>query len=138
MTLRRSPIPTAYKHIVLVCGSRSFNDYALLTATLDALLQNLSDVQIIHGGAIGADTFARRYASERHIPSLEYRPDWKQGKQAGFDRNTTMVNLATHVVAFWDGESRGTLDTINKAKAKGLPLRVKRFERNPLYEKVSI
>jgi hypothetical protein len=36
-------------------------------------------------------------------------------KTAGFKRNTQIVNDADVVVAFWDGTSRGSLDTITKA-----------------------
>lgn len=36
------------------------------------------------------------------------------GKAAGFMRNQTIVDRSDEVYAFWDGESRGTKDTINK------------------------
>lgn len=46
--------------------------------------------------------------------------DWKRyGKAAGPIRNSQMLEYVKQenplVVAFWDGESHGTRDTINKA-----------------------
>jgi len=39
-------------------------------------------------------------------------PIWKK---AGFLRNTTIIENAEVVVAFWDGRSRGARDSIGKA-----------------------
>jgi hypothetical protein len=51
--------------------------------------------------------------------------DWdKHGKAAGFLRNTTIIENADWVVAFWDGTSRGTSDSIKKAHAAGKPISV--------------
>jgi hypothetical protein len=83
---------------------------------------------IISGGAIGADTLAVRFAAEAHIRSLVLRPDWRRlGRSAGLKRNTEIVNKASWVIAFWDGSSRGTADTIAKAKHQGKKLNVVRF-----------
>jgi hypothetical protein len=43
--------------------------------------------------------------------------DWdKHGKAAGFIRNQEIVDNCDFVVAFWDGASRGTKDTIDRAR----------------------
>ena len=82
-----------------------------------------AEVVIISGGARGADTLAERYAKEANYKLEVFKADWtKHGKQAGFIRNGYIITAADAVVAFWDGTSRGTLDTINKAKALNLPL----------------
>lgn len=97
---------------VAVIGSRTFNDYEEVKRTLSSI----KITEIISGGATGADTLGERYAKENNIPTKIFLPDWaKHGKAAGFLRNTDIVNAAEMVVAFWDGESRGTKDSIEKA-----------------------
>ncbi len=116
-------------HLV-VCGTRTFDDAQLLFTTLDNLLREkfkTHDVVIVQGYCpTGADMLAREYAEERCLMlPYDYAADWdKHGKAAGPIRNSAMVYIADACVAFWDGKSTGTLDTINKSKAKGIPTRV--------------
>ena len=101
---------------VEVIGSRGFNDYELVVKTLS----NLHITLLVSGGAKGADTLGEKYANEHDIPTLIFKPDWeKHGKAAGMIRNTDIVNNADTVIAFWDGESKGTKDSISKAEKLG-------------------
>jgi hypothetical protein len=98
---------------VAIVGSRTFNDYELMSNTL----KRINITKIISGGAFGADTLAERYAKEQNIETKIFLPEWdKYGKKAGFIRNTDIINECELVVAFWDQTSKGTLDSINKAK----------------------
>jgi hypothetical protein len=49
-------------------------------------------------------------------PAQWERPDGTINRGAGFARNGLIAANAERVVAFWDGKSRGTKDTIDKAK----------------------
>ena len=40
--------------------------------------------------------------------------------KAAHTRNQMIVDEAASVAAFWDGQSKGTLSTINKAKSAGI------------------
>jgi hypothetical protein len=101
---------------VAVIGSRGFNDYELVVKTLS----NLGITLLVSGGAIGADSLGEKYANEHDIPTLIFKPDWEtHGKAAGMIRNTTIVENSDLVIAFWDGESKGTKDSITKAEKKG-------------------
>jgi hypothetical protein len=101
---------------VAVIGSRDFNDYELVKETLKYYTITL----LVSGGAKGADSFGERYANENNIETLIFKPDWdKHGKAAGMIRNTDIVNNADTIIAFWDGESKGTKDSITKAEKKG-------------------
>lgn len=83
---------------------------------------------IVSGGAEGADTLAMRFAAEFHLKCLIMKPDWKRlGRAAGLARNTDIVANSAWVIAFWDGTSRGTADTIAKAKKQGKKLNIVRF-----------
>lgn len=72
---------------------------------------------IISGGAEGADQFAKFLAKRYSLDCKEFLPDWKTfAKAAGPIRNQTIVDNSDMVIAIWDGVSRGTQDTINKAR----------------------
>ena len=49
---------------IIVAGSRTFNDYKLLTDKLDYFLQNQKDITIISGKAKGADSLGEDYAHQ--------------------------------------------------------------------------
>ena len=110
---------------VIVAGSRNFNDYELLTAKLDKILSKRDNVQIVSGGARGADSLGDRYAKEHNLPLKIFPANWDlYGRSAGYRRNEQMAEYADALVAFWDGESHGTKHMIETAQAMGLPLRV--------------
>ena len=51
--------------------------------------------------------------------------DWeKYGRSAGPKRNAQMAEIANALIAFWDGQSRGTKNMIETAKQKGLIVKV--------------
>lgn len=107
---------------VLVCGGRDFVNKTLIFDTLDKLHKTKEIDMVISGGARGADTFAKEWARLRCIEVMVFKPDWKRlGKVAGFHRNIEMLmRLSSQddmVVAFWDGNSKGTAHTITQAKS---------------------
>ena len=110
---------------VAVVGSRTFHSYELMKATLSTF-----DIShIVSGGAMGADKLAERYAKEMGIPTTIFKPDWNgpYGRGAGLARNGDIVDASDMVVAFWDGESHGTLNTINQARKKGKEVKIVYF-----------
>jgi hypothetical protein len=115
---------------VAIIGSRSFVNYVLLIFKL--LPYKASIKKIISGGAPGADGLADIYSKEFDIPIKIFEAEWddinaepckikhnKQGKPynaiAGFNRNTKIIENSDFVIAFWDGKSNGTRDSIKKA-----------------------
>lgn len=98
---------------VIVAGGRDFNDYELLKSKLDTYLKNAVDIEIVCGGARGADALGARYAKERGHKIAQFPADWgKYGKAAGHIRNQDMGFYADTLVAFWDGKSAGTRNMI--------------------------
>lgn len=97
-----------------IIGSRTFGDYDLVKKTMDGF----DDIElIVSGGAKGADSLAERYADEEGFEKKIFHADWDNlGRKAGPLRNTQIVEFADVVVCFWDGSSRGTLDSITKAR----------------------
>ena len=110
-----------------IIGSRNFNDYNRLKSTLDHELPRID--LIISGGASGADTLAEKWADENNIPSRIFHAEWeKYGKSAGFIRNRLIIDLADKVIAFWDGKSKGTANSISLAKKKNKKVSIVYFD----------
>lgn len=104
---------------IAIIGSRKFPKYLYDIFANKIALAYYHDVElIISGGALkGADQFAKYFANTQNIQLLEYKANWdKYGKVAGLIRNTTIVEEADMIIAIWDGESKGTLDVIRKAR----------------------
>lgn len=109
---------------VAVVGSRDFPAPKLLWEVLEGRYDGPDD-EIISGGARGIDTEARKWAEAYGVHFMEYPADWEQyGKAAGFIRNADMVRDADKVIAFWDGQSRGTKHTIDLALKMRVPVEV--------------
>lgn len=110
-----------------IIGSRTFNNYPLLLDYLtsfffNSLPQEFRFDGIVSGGAKGADSLGERFANDYKIGKTICKPNWDvYGKSAGFRRNQTIVDNCDMVLAFWDGKSRGTADTISKAKIAKKP-----------------
>lgn len=100
----------------IVAGSRSFNDYNLLSNCLNQLVIT----EIVSGTANGADKLGERYGKEKNIPLKQFPANWKLGKGAGYLRNSEMAEYGECLVAFWDGISKGTKHMIDLANKKGL------------------
>lgn len=80
---------------------------------------------IVSGGAEGVDTLAEQYADAHGIQTLIIKPDYNRyGRSAPIRRNDIIVDNADMVLAFWDGESRGTKYTIDYAKKTGKPVKI--------------
>ena len=103
---------------IAIVGGRDFSDYTLLKERLSRYISIYGVPEnIVLGGAKGADTLAAQFATEMDIPLLVFKPDYqKYGRGATLVRNTQIIENADVVFAFWDGKSKGTKDSITKAK----------------------
>jgi len=110
---------------VIVAGSRDFNNYELLYNKCENILYNIKSVEIVSGGAKGADSLGEKYAKEKGYKIKQFNADWNSlGKSAGYIRNKEMAEYADALIAFWDGESKGTKHMINLANKNKLKVRV--------------
>lgn len=109
---------------IIVAGGRDFNNYSLLESKLDYYLSNLESFEIVSGGANGADRLGEKYAISKGLKLVMFPADWSLGKQAGYLRNKEMAEYSTHLIAFWDGKSKGTKHMINLAKENNLKVKV--------------
>ena len=113
---------------VIVAGGRNFDNYQLLQSCLDYIFKDISpkvDIEIVSGHAEGADKLGEKYAKDHNLSLKVFPAEWeKYGKKAGSIRNSQMIDYAKEqipmVVAFWNGKSRGTMDTLSKAQLNGI------------------
>ena len=103
---------------VAIIGSRNITaiDIASVIAEGD---------EIVSGGAKGVDYCAAEYARKNHIKLTEFLPEYAiYGRSAPILRNKKIVEYADKIVAFWDGNSKGTLFVIQYAKKIGKPCEI--------------
>jgi hypothetical protein len=106
---------------IAVVGSRTYkNEEYILDNVLETLKkENLSidNIVVFSGGAKGVDTIAANAMKRMGVEVREIIPNWKKYRRAaGIVRNKELVSNADIVIAFWDGRSRGTKNSINLAK----------------------
>jgi hypothetical protein len=89
---------------------------------MDATLKSLnisSNDEIVCGGARGADSLGEKWGIANGVPIKYFFPKWEEfGKAAGHIRNAEMAEYGDFLVAFWDGQSRGTANMIQAMKRK--------------------
>ena len=124
------------KYNIIIAGSRSFIDYEIVKKSLKNFLivkQTSDKPIIICGMARGADMLGYRLAKEFRLPLKEFPADWNRfGKRAGYIRNEQMAKYAYEhdngvLLAFWDGQSKGTKSMIELAKKYNLEIHIFNF-----------
>ena len=131
---------------MIIAGGREFNDYTLLVESCDKLLANKQpNIEIVNGGANGADRLGGKYAIQKGYKMKPFHADWddvderadselgrKNGrvywKYAGHARNLEMAQYADAAIVFWDGASTGTKNMIDSAKEEGITVKVVRYD----------
>lgn len=103
-------------------GSR---DYPALDLVRRFIVDLPADTVVVSGGARGVDSAAEDAARAVGLRVLVLEPDWETlGRRAGLVRNEEVVDEVDEVVAWWDGESRGTVHALQLAVEAGKPITV--------------
>lgn len=112
---------------IIVAGTRQYLDYSDFLEQLTDYLKfrNIDpaskDVIFISGMANGPDKLIVDVSESEGWQYVKCPADWDNlGRSAGYIRNAGMAKIATHLLAFWDGMSKGTLHMINIAKKANL------------------
>ena len=114
---------------ILICGGVSFSDEELFNKTLDEMIDKENTI-LVSGHAKGADTFAELYAEKYGIDIKIFPPEWsKYGRAAGPIRNKQMLDYISEadenlVIAFWNGQSKGTKHTVETANKMGIEVQI--------------
>ena len=94
---------------VLVCGGRSYSDKECVYKTLSAIHRDTPISILMHGDAMGADYWGKRWA----------RMHKSKVQAAGPLRNQEMLDANPDLVVAFAG-GKGTADMIKRAKAVGV------------------
>lgn len=129
---------------IIIAGGRDFNDTYLFEKSVNQCISQIFKanheesnknftIEIVSGGAKGADSMGEKYAGFLGYPVKRFLPNWEaEGRSAGPERNKRMAIYASEegngiLIAFWDGKSRGTKSMIDFAKRYGLDVHVYRY-----------
>ena len=110
-----------------VTGSRKFKNLKLVDEYLynelylhhKFALGTPLEFSILTGGAVGVDQRAMDWCTDNQIQVRTIYPLNMADKMSYLFRNIELVTLADEVVAFWDGESKGTKFTFEYAASRG-------------------
>jgi hypothetical protein len=116
-----------------VVGSRTFSAVEVVRAQLRARRAEL--MEIVSGGAPGADALAAQVAGELGLPCAVLPADWRRwGPSAGPRRNAEIAARADAVLAFVDRpltQCRGTRDVVERFRRAGKPIDVVTWSDRP-------
>lgn len=129
---------------IIIAGGRDFCNYDYLSRSVLDVISSLGTrnkhsgigkfeagtqhkVEFISGTAAGADRLGERFALSLNAQVHRFPADWNTyRKSAGYIRNEQMAKFAISddsygvLIAFWNGESKGTKHMIDLAKKHGL------------------
>jgi len=145
---------------VIIAGGRNFNDFNLMTETMDGIMSKAKakDIIIVSGKAKGADTLGEKWAGMRGHAVAPFPADWdninvpgavvktttrgkKYNAKAGHMRNEHMAVYASSgpirgtLVAFWNGDAGGTSSMISIARDYGMKVIVVKSNYNSPYKR---
>ena len=129
---------------IIIAGGRDFRNSQAICTALTELTTKLDihyphEFEIVSGMATGADMLGYEIAKANGVTVVEFKADWqnmnepcivghnKKGeynKLAGMNRNKDMAEYGTHLIAFWDGKSKGTEDMIDVMTSLDKPVLV--------------
>ena len=113
-------LPTGPK--IAVTGGLDFNDHRLIWDRLDKAHAKHPHMVLLHGGSPrGAEFIAAKWADNRKVPQIAFKPDWtKHAKAAPFKRNDAMLEVLPIGVMVFPGT--GIQDNLaDKARKLGIP-----------------
>ncbi len=107
---------------IALSGGQKFNDHRFIWSMLDSVLAKHPNMVLLHGGSdSGSELIASRWADQRKVPQMPFKPDFAKFSRASapFKRNDTMLEtLPAGVIVLPGG---GIQDNFHdKAKAMGI------------------
>jgi predicted Rossmann fold nucleotide-binding protein DprA/Smf involved in DNA uptake len=117
---------------VAIVGSRHFSEPDRVSDYVGALPPGAS---IITGSASGVDAAATRTARAKGVPVQVIPASFEEMADASKSaaRNQRLVDACDVLVAFWDGTSKGTRKTIERALDSGREVHVFIGARSPAH-----
>ena len=108
---------------VAFTGGMDCNDHMAIWAALDRVKAKHADMLLLHGGSPkGAELIAAKWAEQRKVPQIVFKPDWtRHAKAAPFKRNDLLLQTLPIGLVVFPGS--GISDNLaDKARQMGIPL----------------
>lgn len=110
----------------IIAGGRDIDNFELVKEAVTE--SEFKITEVVSGTQRGVDQLGERWAKDNDIPMRPFPPDWDlYNKAAGPIRNKEMARYADALILVWDGESRGSANMLQNAKAYGLQIYIKRI-----------
>jgi hypothetical protein len=108
---------------VAIAGSRHYADLPRVAEYVGSLPSTWS---LVTGSAAGVDATAARAARGRGLPVRVLGASFEEARdaEAAAERNQRLIDACDVLVAFWDGTSNGTRQTIDRALDSGREVHV--------------
>jgi len=106
--------------IAVTCGL-DFNDHRLIRDKLDRVHAKHPDMVLLHGGSPrGAERIAAKWADNRKVPQIAFKPGWtRHAKAAPFKRNDALLEVLPIGVMVFPGTNIQD-NLADKAKKLGI------------------
>jgi len=104
-------------------GGADCNDHRLIWSMLDKVHAKHPDMVLLHGGSLtGAERIAARWADDRKVAHIPFKPNWtRHAKAAPFKRNDQIVEVLPIGVIVFPGS--GIQENLaDKARKLGIPV----------------
>jgi hypothetical protein len=108
---------------VAFTGGLDCNDHRAIWDRLDQVHAKHPDMVLLHGGSPrGAELIAAKWAAQRSVPQIAFKPDWtKHRKAAPFKRNDAMLDVMPIGVIVFPGTGIQA-NLADKAMRLGIPV----------------
>lgn len=113
---------------LIICGGSDFNNYPLMVKAVKTIIRRLNlsreSLEILSKETKGASRMGAVLAKRNRIALRTFSVDIeKYGEEdATLKSDLKMVNCADICLAFWDKESRETVNIVKEAKRKGIKI----------------
>lgn len=108
---------------IAFAGGLDCNDHARIWDALDKVHAKHPDMVLLHGASPrGAELIASKWADNRKVPQITFKPDWaRHAKAAPFKRNDALLEAMPVGVVVFPG-SGITENLADKARGLGIPV----------------
>lgn len=113
---------------VLITGSPSFTNKFLFMAKLDTFFNRRLPDEVLLTCGKGTDFMAELWALEHHLPAAHFPLRRAQSRSERTKRNSNVIDVASHLVAFQQGQGGQTGELIAMAQAQRIPSRIVRID----------
>jgi hypothetical protein len=122
---------------IIIAGSKSFNNYKILSKALDKYIDELSpvyrrDIELISGAERMVASIVEQYTLDHGHNFRAYEAYWDdEPENAGYYRNNAMFKHASKGIGvlfiFWDGKSKSVKNLVELAQHYGVEIHVERY-----------